>query len=315
MSDSSDNSPANSQAQRRLAKFDHGFAGRLGKALDGRTQMWLAERTGLSRSTVNDYARGTIPSADRAFLLANVLNVDAEWLILGEGADFGWGPQHSNVFARTTEAGIVDFHADWRLLRESAFVRRQVAQAQEGDRWYFLSINPQWFVHDWRHYVVRALGAGARMFAATIDLPAMADSEVGRAYRAAFTWTHGIDAAIEGTELSLRGAAGIVADVSGRRAPDFSEGGTTEQLTIYRSIVPHPFLGLVVVPKDESRPGWALVSPYLLYPPVEYASNFGLVCSDVPGSTVYAGYRTSVLAYFERLHEKTVLVEKRRNAT
>lgn len=53
-------------------------------ALDGRGQAWLAEKTGLSTSTIHDYARGAIPSADRAFLIARTLGVDAEWLVTGE---------------------------------------------------------------------------------------------------------------------------------------------------------------------------------------------------------------------------------------
>jgi hypothetical protein len=63
---------------------DEGFAARLAVALDGRTKTWLAEKTGLSTSTIGDYANGAMPSADRAFLIADVLRVDARWLVMGE---------------------------------------------------------------------------------------------------------------------------------------------------------------------------------------------------------------------------------------
>jgi transcriptional regulator with XRE-family HTH domain len=82
----SDASPVNRTRQARGAKKDERFAGRLHLALDGRSQIWLAEATGLSRSTINDYVKGAIPSADRAFMIADALGVSAEWLVTGRDA-------------------------------------------------------------------------------------------------------------------------------------------------------------------------------------------------------------------------------------
>lgn len=70
---------------RQSGKRDDAFAERFSRALAGRDRAWLARETGLSASTLHDYSKGAIPSADRAFLLADMLEVDPRWLVTGEG--------------------------------------------------------------------------------------------------------------------------------------------------------------------------------------------------------------------------------------
>lgn len=67
----------------RQARRDGDFALRLKTALGGRDQAWLARETGLSTSTIHDYAQGAVPSADRAFLIADALGVSPRWLTIG----------------------------------------------------------------------------------------------------------------------------------------------------------------------------------------------------------------------------------------
>lgn len=83
ISGTSDVEPVNRMSQVRSAKRDEGFAKRFRSALNQRGQAWLAEQTGLSTSTIHDYAQGAIPSADRVFLIADALGISARWLVTG----------------------------------------------------------------------------------------------------------------------------------------------------------------------------------------------------------------------------------------
>lgn len=65
--------------------MDEKFAARLHQALDGRGQRWLSEKAGLATSSIHDYLRGTMPSADRALLVADALGVNIRWLVAGDG--------------------------------------------------------------------------------------------------------------------------------------------------------------------------------------------------------------------------------------
>lgn len=56
---------------------------RIAMALANRDRTWLAQATGIPASTLHDYVRGAMPSADRAFAIAMALNVSLEWLIAG----------------------------------------------------------------------------------------------------------------------------------------------------------------------------------------------------------------------------------------
>ncbi|HTK34940.1 MAG TPA: helix-turn-helix domain-containing protein [Caulobacteraceae bacterium] len=67
----------------RTPRRDAGFAARLRDALEGREKIWLARMTGYSTSTVGDYTAGVMPSAERAFKIAEVLGVDPQWLVTG----------------------------------------------------------------------------------------------------------------------------------------------------------------------------------------------------------------------------------------
>lgn len=63
------------------------IGGRIAAALNDRDRTWLAQATGIPASTLHDYIRGAMPSADRAFAIARALNVDINWLIGGEPID------------------------------------------------------------------------------------------------------------------------------------------------------------------------------------------------------------------------------------
>lgn len=42
-------------------------------ALDGRPLTWLAERTGINRNTLSSYLKGTCPTLENAYNIADVL--------------------------------------------------------------------------------------------------------------------------------------------------------------------------------------------------------------------------------------------------
>ena len=86
-SDQPENNPVN--RTRQPSKRDEAFAVRFSDALQGRDRAWLARQTGLSASTLHDYSRGAIPSADRAFLIADAVGVDVRWLVTGQGTAAG----------------------------------------------------------------------------------------------------------------------------------------------------------------------------------------------------------------------------------
>lgn len=49
----------------------------------------MAQEIGISKSTLHDYLSGAIPSADRAFAIARVLDVSPAWLVTGsKSSDF-----------------------------------------------------------------------------------------------------------------------------------------------------------------------------------------------------------------------------------
>lgn len=52
-------------------------------ALDGRTRAWLAEKTGLSTSSISDYVEKGIAKADAAVAIARALEVSVDWLLTG----------------------------------------------------------------------------------------------------------------------------------------------------------------------------------------------------------------------------------------
>lgn len=50
----------------------------------GRPIAWLAEQLGVALSTAHSYLKGTIPPADVAIKVANILEIDLRWYINGE---------------------------------------------------------------------------------------------------------------------------------------------------------------------------------------------------------------------------------------
>ena len=69
----SDNSD---EQDRQFGKGDFAPKNRIKLLLDGREGKWLAEKTGLSQSTISDIIKGRSPSVDRAIKVADALNAD-----------------------------------------------------------------------------------------------------------------------------------------------------------------------------------------------------------------------------------------------
>lgn len=59
-------------------------ADRIKDAMRGRPIAWLAEQLGVALSTAHSYLKGTIPPADVAIKVANILEIDLRWYINGE---------------------------------------------------------------------------------------------------------------------------------------------------------------------------------------------------------------------------------------
>ncbi|HUO23662.1 MAG TPA: LexA family transcriptional regulator [Caulobacteraceae bacterium] len=53
--------------------------------MDGKVAAHVAKGAGLPPQTLDGYLKGSFPSADRAFALADSLGVDPRWLVLGVG--------------------------------------------------------------------------------------------------------------------------------------------------------------------------------------------------------------------------------------
>lgn len=62
-----------------------GFSGRLREALGQRTGAEVARAAGIAPQTLDAYLKGAVPSADRAFAIADALGINVRWLIKGEG--------------------------------------------------------------------------------------------------------------------------------------------------------------------------------------------------------------------------------------
>ncbi|MGI8839717.1 MAG: LexA family transcriptional regulator [Caulobacteraceae bacterium] len=54
-------------------------------AIGFRKSAEVARAVGIASTTMDGYLRGAMPSADRAFTIADELGVDAKWLVTGEG--------------------------------------------------------------------------------------------------------------------------------------------------------------------------------------------------------------------------------------
>lgn len=61
-------------------------ADRIKDAMRGRPIAWLAEQLGVALSTAHSYLKGTVPPADVAIKIANILEIDLRWYINGEEA-------------------------------------------------------------------------------------------------------------------------------------------------------------------------------------------------------------------------------------
>lgn len=61
-------------------------ADRMAKAMDGRTNQWLASEVGIAVSTANSYVHGAVPPADIAARVAEVLGMDLLWYVTGKYA-------------------------------------------------------------------------------------------------------------------------------------------------------------------------------------------------------------------------------------
>jgi DNA-binding XRE family transcriptional regulator len=57
---------------------------RLLRAMQSRTQAWLADAIGVAVSSVNGYLKGKVPMADVALRMCDVLAIDIRWYLTGE---------------------------------------------------------------------------------------------------------------------------------------------------------------------------------------------------------------------------------------
>lgn len=92
-------------------------ADRLRRAMDGRTQAWLAEKIGVATSSINGYlTRGTVPQADVCLRMCDALSIDIRWYLSGETDERPSGvdgvvqiafidmPEHAIAFPQTHAA-------------------------------------------------------------------------------------------------------------------------------------------------------------------------------------------------------------------
>lgn len=68
---------------RRVVGTD--FSVRFVDALGASSDAEISRATGIPKQTIGGFKRGSIPSADRALLLADAMGVNFRWLIFGEG--------------------------------------------------------------------------------------------------------------------------------------------------------------------------------------------------------------------------------------
>lgn len=95
--ENSDN-PKKRGRQRDLS--DNAVGNRILEALGGRSRKWLADKSGISESTVSDYIIKGIAKSDAAVAFANALDVSIDWLLTGR--------------AQANQVGLVDVDdADW----------------------------------------------------------------------------------------------------------------------------------------------------------------------------------------------------------
>ena len=82
------------QSVRRVAAGE--FSLRFLEALEGHSDAEISRVTGIPKQTIGGFKRGSIPSADRALLLADALGVSFRWLIFGVGE-----PREGGVIAES----------------------------------------------------------------------------------------------------------------------------------------------------------------------------------------------------------------------
>ena len=65
------------------------FGERLRQAFGGAKQVEIARKMGVSESAVKNYVTGRVPDAEKLLLIKNLTNCDLDWLLTGEGSQFG----------------------------------------------------------------------------------------------------------------------------------------------------------------------------------------------------------------------------------
>lgn len=83
------------------------WATRIHAALDGRTQAWLAEQTGIEKSTLASIINKSMPSADKAVKIAQCLGLTVEYLMTGSDS----GPMPSMPLAVIINEADADIRA------------------------------------------------------------------------------------------------------------------------------------------------------------------------------------------------------------
>lgn len=100
---------------------------RILSALAGRTRKWLANKSGVSESSISDYIANGIAKADAAVAIAQALDVSVDWLLIGHGS----------------RDGLVNVeHADWVEVPE--YDLRLLDDSGRGERCDAVPIRRDW---------------------------------------------------------------------------------------------------------------------------------------------------------------------------
>ena len=194
----------------------------------------------------------------------------------------------------THDGGIVNVSTDWRSLRDWGHTRDRLNLATAGDKWYFVCISPEGFTMHWGSEIEEALLRGVQVNFAVLDLSTMMkNGTVGKRY-AESVCVLGVDNAIQSIKSNLENLELLRRKVCAQRQEPL--------LRVYLSLVPHTCLAFLSEPANrDSRNGWGLVYPYLMYPSVNRAHNLGLLFVDKGDEGLYAKYLDSFQEYFRLL--------------
>lgn len=78
-------------------------ADRLRRAMQGKTQAWLADQIGVATSSINSYLKGKVPQADVCLRMCDALAVEIRWYLFGDTV-----PKSANGAEAVVQVPFVD---------------------------------------------------------------------------------------------------------------------------------------------------------------------------------------------------------------